>query len=135
MEFYVDSVPKGVVVDMLRYEEQERYSERIQALFDQPHEVMSVEDNLQREVLKHFGYSSSDQSLNQYRLIPGKYKDDDEVRQAAYFIRYNIMVDGELGVGSEMVDVPLVSLDGTPCQLSDFVHGYRPLVILAGSVT
>lgn len=140
-DFLVDQIDRDLVIMMLQHEEELRYSDKYQDIYDdkiknpQNYSMTSVEINLHKEVLNHFGFSDSDQSIDQYQLIPSKYRNDEEVKSSAYFIRYNIMRDSDIIEGDQYIDVDLVDLEGKSCRLSQFCSKERPLVILAGSIT
>lgn len=115
---------KGLVIKMLNYEEQMAKSQFGQDLYRNPlnHPFISlnVEKSFNRLTLSHFGFDTSDKSVENYRTIfktyfksPQDY--DRDVINASYYMRNNKCVfykTIKLNVGDETPNVPLYKLDG-----------------------
>jgi hypothetical protein len=138
MEFDVNQVDRGLVLKMLKREQELRYSEEMQLMYDSlSHSIDQeiVEKTIQKQVREEFGFTDSNESIRNYQSIGYLYRDDEEVRQSVNYLRLNIIRDCPIKEGELAPDVSLVNLEGQDCRLQDYLSQSKPLVILAGSLT
>jgi len=104
---------------------------------------------VQYGVLREFGFEEDqlDDGLNYLRSAQSLYPNDDEIRNSAYYIKYNRSCQGDLKEGDIIPDVLLHTLQQTPIRLMEYYHStcrcsvdiipslYRPLVVFSGSLT
>jgi len=95
--------------------------------------------------LNEFGFKE-ESDLEIFRESLGMYSNDKEISSIPYYSKYNRARDGELKVGSEMVDVLLANKEN-PFQQISLNQFYKdelqkknlnddaPFVIIAGSIT
>src|SRR5438445_5377008 len=97
MEFRLTNVDKKHVLEMLKTEQQLRYSDTIQDFYDSGLNKVDdpefIEKSIQESVLKQYGYTTSETSINHYQSIGSHYKDDDDIKQAIHYLRINIIKD------------------------------------------
>ena len=120
---------------MLKRENELRLSEDVQRRFEEAEKSGSntdwieVASQVQHEVLRE--YNVSENALHAYRCAANKYG-------VSLYVKYNRAREGDLGVGSQAPDVPIVSLDnaGKTCSQSllQLQTENQPLVIVAGSL-
>lgn len=136
MDLDGDSISKEAALAMLQAEVELRRSDMIQNMYDQYRMTHGgyVEENVQMTILSDFGYAASMENLDEYRHMIWKYRQVPEVNQQIFFMKYNIMRQGDLKVGDVAPDVPLATLKEKPLRLYDFMDD-KPLVILSGSLT
>ena len=119
-------------INMLKYECSLRNSDEIQKMYTE--KKPSIEDFVQRKTLSNFGYDVNEENLEMYRQIGTKFKGNEKVYDAAFFLKYNIMENVPEGLKEKIVDAKLINLDGSETSLFNFVRN-KPLVILSGSLS
>lgn len=143
--FDIHSVSRDTVLTMVKEEQVIRYSKGIQDAYTQQYhasiknplyELVNIEREIQKFILRKFGYSDDDASLTSYWKIPSMYWDDEEVKNSIFYMKLNIFQYPKVSVGDTMVDVSLIdyATDQT-CSLRSLSMTNKPLVILAGSMT
>ncbi len=140
MEFDISKVDREVILRMLRREQELRYSDQMQAMYDNLSQSLNsdqetVEKAIQKQVREEFGFSNSSASIRNYQSIGYHYRDDEEVRQSVSYLRLNIIRDCPIREGELAPDVTIFDLEGQSHQLSKYLSQSKPLVILAGSLT
>jgi len=128
---------------MLVRENELRLSDAVQTAFDQcaisdSAKYTDVVEGVQKQVLREFGFSDDGASLLMFRSALSMYPNDEEIKNLAYYYKYNRSRQGELYCGAEvdLSKITLKSLDGTQSfQLSQFAVEGKPLVLIAGSIT
>jgi len=136
-------VPRNMMKAMLVRENELRLSDAVQTAFDQcaisdSAKYTDVVEGVQKQVLREFGFSDDGASLLMFRSALSMYPNDEEIKNLAYYYKYNRSRQGELYCGAEvdLSKITLKSLDGTQSfQLSQFAVEGKPLVLIAGSIT
>lgn len=143
-DFNILLVNKYDIIEMLKEEQIVRYSRPIQELYtDQYYRMMNenagrlnIELEIQKYILSKFGYSTTQNSIDDYHKIPSTYFHDEEVKKSIFYINLNIFKYPDVHVGDDIVNTQLINY-----QIKEFVNlvnlqiNDRPLVILAGSMT
>lgn len=135
--FDLKKITKDDVLKFVQYERDLRYSDRYQNMYQE--RIVNgkrigdpVEDDIQNEVLLHFGYDLTEENLLALRTTFSIYKNDDDVRNIAFWIGLNIMHDG-VDIGSEIKNFKLYDLDSNKMMLNDIIN--KKTIIMAGSIT
>lgn len=144
-DFKIDKVERKQIIDMLREEQKVRYSKGIQEAYtkqyysqqNNPHyETVPIEKEIQKYILRHFGFKDDDASLQEYWKIPSTYWLDEEVKNSVFYMKLNIFQYSKVSVGDSMIDVNIIDYQSKQdFTLSSLQTKGRPLVILAGSMT
>ncbi|CAG8676751.1 12065_t:CDS:2 [Funneliformis mosseae] len=144
---------KEEMLTLLREEERLRLSPEIQKQYynvgNDPTlgiDWMDVTDQMQKKLVKDFGYSN--EAVQLLRRAPQLYKDDPAFHTTQLYVRNNIARKGDLTEGMKAPDCPLVPLEslattveirnsGTPITISlhSLYRSRRPLVLLGSSYT
>jgi len=132
----------GVMIKMLKHEEELRKSERYQNLFANPDlNAVHVAAEAQKEVVTKFGFSDRvDEVVDILRAAPKLYPDHKEaICRIPHYRKFNRSEQGALSVGDPLPDVPLVSLNLKTTTLHKWMEENclksQPLVICNGSIT
>jgi hypothetical protein len=138
----ISDITEDLAVALLRYECKLRKSDEIQDYYtflDNSEEGRreTVENYVQFKTIRKFGYDPTWESISEYRKMADKFSDSEKVRDAAYYLKYNIFTCGNLKVSDQSPDVGLVDLENKPCRLSEYLdtENNKPLVIFAGSIS
>ncbi len=130
-----DVLNRSLVIQMLQYEEQLTKSDYGQSLYkntlNRPLISLTVEKTLNRLTLSHFGFDTSDASVETYRTIfknyyksPTEY--DKEVLDSVHYMRENKCVyykELPLQIGDKIPNCSLYQLDGqTKTTLHDIIN-------------
>lgn len=137
-DFILKKISRETILEMVKLEQKWRYSKDIQNLYYKAYTNninlgTFIEDQIQKGILRHFNYSSNELSVNEYRKIPKTYWNDHEVKSSLFYMNLNIFQFPEVKPNDNLIDVPLLTLNREPIQLSNLNN--KPLVILAGSIT
>ena len=100
-------------------------------------------EEIQRRVVKEFGFGGSEEDLSLFRQGLSMYPEDSELQQIPYYSRFNRANDGDLKEGDSVRDVQLVDTEGTKSTLFSFYNSQvdksskagLPFVLLAGSIS
>ena len=130
-------ITKDDVLKFVQYERDLRYSDRYQNLYQErivngKRTGSPVEDDIQNEVLLHFGYDLTEENLFALRTTFSLYRNDEDVRNIAFWIGLNIMHDG-VNIGSEIKNFKLYDLNTKQVMLNDIIN--KKTIIMAGSIT
>lgn len=133
----VATITKEIALELVTHERNLRYSDRYQEIYrnnivDDKRGDVPVEDLIQYEVLEHFGYDHNILNLSALRQMFGKFRNDPDVRNIAFWIGLNIMHDG-VHVGTAFKDSIIYDVDKNPVKLSNLIT--RQTVIMAGSLS
>lgn len=138
-------VAKDVMKAMLVRENELRLSEEIQTAFDgcaisDAAKYTEVVEGVQKQVLREFGFKDDSDGLVMFRSALSMYPDDEELKNLAYYYKYNRSRQGELKCGDkvDLSKITLSTLDNTQTfQLSQIAEQNpdKPLVLIAGSIT
>jgi len=131
-------IPKEKLLEMLKAEVTMRCSKEYQTLYTQQDTaewLLEVETKLQKQLLIDFDMTEC--SVSKYRSQRGLYKDDNDIRDAAIYIKYDRSFSGVLSVGDIAPDVGLVTLEEKKVTLYELMRleEEKPCVIIAGSHT
>jgi hypothetical protein len=128
---------KETVKAMLRREKELRLSVPVQNLLDDGMDNDTVSMNVQKQVAREFGYGEAEEQegVQVLRCAMSLYGSDPEVRSIPFYVKYNRSEQGQLIVGDTIPDVPLATIAGGPCRLSEFIMPSQPMVLVGGSYT
>ncbi len=133
----LDIHDRDKVLEMLRFEQQVRYSPEIQKVYSAQYasgtRSISIEKEIQKYVLRTFGYD--DNQVEEYWKIPKLYWEDEEVKNSIFYMKLNIFSYGNISVGDKLIDVPLYDYQANSILQLDTLCRDKPLVLLAGSMT
>eukprot|EP01091_Cochliopodium_minus_P004809 TRINITY_DN146_c0_g1_i1.p1 TRINITY_DN146_c0_g1~~TRINITY_DN146_c0_g1_i1.p1 ORF type:complete len:249 (-),score=69.59 TRINITY_DN146_c0_g1_i1:565-1311(-) len=146
-----NKMERDQLIKMYRRENELRLSEEIQqkmdgCQMDDDDAYADLLDNLQKEVLKEFGYQGSDEDVSLFRQQLSFYPEDKELKSIPLYSKFNRTRDGPLQVGDELYDTTLCHINDPKSRVS-LVEFYKqecdrrkipqdsPLVIIAGSIT
>ena len=144
MEFQINSVNREKILKMTTEEQKVRYSKGIQEAYttqfynskNENYERVNIEREIQKYILRKFGFTDSIESLQEYWKIPSTYWNDEEVKNSIFYMKLNIFQYPNVKLEDELIDVPLVDYKTNDIvSLSSLQKPNRPLVILAGSMT
>ena len=144
MEFQINSVNREKILEMTTEEQKVRYSKGIQEAYttqfynskNENYERVNIEREIQKYILRKFGFTDSIESLQEYWKIPSTYWNDEEVKNSIFYMKLNIFQYPNVKLEDELINVPLVDYKTNDIvSLSSLQKPNRPLVILAGSMT
>ncbi len=145
--FNIDAVERDQILEIMRTEQEVRYSDVMQNVYTKqqvrengaPENIapINVDVEIQKYVLRKFGYSDDTTSLQEYWKIPSTYWTDEEIKQSIFYMKHNIFSYPPCSVGGAVVDASLLAYpDLSPKSVVELCHtGERPIVIFAGSMT
>lgn len=91
---------------------------------------LDITDELQRQVIREFNLDDEmDEALLCFRCATQIYPD---LKDIPLYVRYNRAKDGDLKIGDNVPNVPVVQLDGQECQLFDGLKS-SSTVLIGGS--
>jgi len=143
---------RSTLLAMLQRENEIRLSPELQQIFDDNvvrgefGKVNNLFSQVQIQVLHEFGFKQDQilDGLNFLRSARSSYPDDEEILNAANYLKYNRSCQGDLKEGDDIPDVQLFTVNKSPINLLDYYHRScraqtqkheRALVILSGSLT
>lgn len=131
---------RSQLLKMLRREDELRLSEEVQdryALYPESWDwKWQVTDEVQRQVCEESGFADSvEEGLDLLRSSQVLFPGDEEIKQAAHYLKYNIHAACPLQPGCVVPDVGLHTLSGEEVRLHDVAAPRGMTVILAGSHT
>lgn len=144
MEFNINLVTRDKIIEMLKEEQIVRYSKGIQeaytkqyyAMKDDNYEKVNIEREIQKFILRKFGFTDNLKSLKQYWKIPSTYWKDEEVKNSIFYMKLNIFQYTKLNINDNMIDTQVINYKTNENMLlSQLELTNKPLVILAGSMT
>ncbi len=146
--FDITAVNRNEILEIMRTEQEVRYSDVMQNVYTKqqvrengaPEDIapINVDVEIQKYVLRKFGYSDDAASLQEYWKIPSTYWTDDEIKQSIFYMKHNIFSYPPCSVGGAVVDASLLTYpDLSPKSVAELSlrGGKRPVVIFAGSMT
>lgn len=144
-DFDINIADKLTIINMLKEEEKIRYSKQIQEVYTEQFYLMESDPNIQRinieleiqkYILNKFGYSTSQNSIDNYHKIPSTYFYDDDVKNSSFYIKLNIFQHPNVKVGDNIINSRLINYSSKQyINLIELETHNKPLVILAGSIT
>jgi hypothetical protein len=144
IDFEINSVSREKILEMVKEEQTVRYSKGIQEAYTQQfhasknknYERVNIEREIQKYILRKFGFKDDDKSLEQYWKIPSIYWNDEEVKNSIFYMKLNIFQYPKVKIDDEIIDTPLINYKtNEPISLSSLETPGKPLIILAGSMT
>jgi len=144
-------IDRDLLVKMYKRENQVRVSEEIQMKMDKcqmddDDTYADLLENIQKTVLREFGFDGSNDDVMLFRQGLNMYPEDKELKSIPLYSKFNRARDGELQIGDELQDSTLCNIDNPNSRVS-LVNFYKnecerrnipedsPLVIIAGSIT
>ncbi len=124
---------RETLLEMLQAEDKIRRSQEIQELYDQLKNNLELENVLQKNLLQSFGFEPTEENLLRYRRTRVFYADDQEIKNAVMYIKYDIMKKGDLRINDLAPDINLYHLDGSQTNLLEFMKQDRPLIVVGSS--
>lgn len=144
-DFILGHIERNQVLDILKEEQVVRYSKGIQEAYTQQYYAsinnpnyknVPIEIEIQKYILRKFGFKDDEASLKEYWKIPSTYWNDDEVKNSIFYMKLNMFQYPKVHVGDGIIDARLVDYVTTnDVSLASLQREGRPLVILAGSMT
>jgi hypothetical protein len=136
--FSVDQVPRTTIMEMLKKEQEIKYSKEIQEIYTIQYKNNSrfnIDVEIQKFILREFHFNDSQDSLKEYWKIPSTYWNDKEVKNHVFYMRHNIFQYTPLSVGESVIDCQLIDFDSKQNISLVGLQTNKPLVIFAGSMT
>jgi hypothetical protein len=144
-DFILNKVERTKIIEMLKKEQTIRYSKGIQEAYtsqyyvakdNSEYEMVSIEREIQKYILRQFGFKDDEHSLNEYWKIPSAYWHDEEVKNSIFYMKLNIFQYPKVSVGDDLIDAQLIDYQtNQEMSLTNVQKQGRPLIILAGSMT
>lgn len=144
-DFYIHNVERNKILEMLKEEQIVRYSKNIQEIYTQQYYLeknnpnyirVNIEQEIQKYILRKFGFKDDVDSLKEYWKIPSTYWKDEEIKNSIFYMKLNIFNYSKLEINDDMVDAELINYETNDfVSLKSLQKANRPLVILAGSMT
>jgi len=144
-DFEISKIERNKIIEMLKEEEKVRYSKGIQEAYTQQYyyqkqnpsyEIISIEQEIQKYILRKVGFKDNDFSLKEYWKIPSTYWEDEEVKNSVFYMKLNIFQYSNLSINDNVIDASLIDYKSNKgVNLFSLQNPTRPLVILAGSMT
>eukprot|EP01091_Cochliopodium_minus_P011174 TRINITY_DN3107_c0_g1_i1.p1 TRINITY_DN3107_c0_g1~~TRINITY_DN3107_c0_g1_i1.p1 ORF type:complete len:149 (+),score=35.00 TRINITY_DN3107_c0_g1_i1:41-487(+) len=91
-----------------------------------------VNIQIQKTVLEHFGFESSEYMLDQYRKIRAIYSGNERISEAALFIKFDYSPSESLYEGDTIPDANVSDLEGNIFNLKTFIKNESRMVFLIG---
>lgn len=144
MEFKINFVNRDKILEMVKEEQIVRYSNQIQEVYtmqfyasqNKNYTKINIEQEIQKYILRNFGFNDNNESLQEYWKIPQTYWNDEEIKNSIFYMKYNIFQYPKINLEDNLIDVPLISYKTNSINLlSSLQTPNKPLVILAGSMT
>jgi hypothetical protein len=145
IDFEINSVSREKILEMVKEEQHIRYSKGIQEAYtnqyyaqknNQNYENVPIEREIQKYILRKFGFNDDDNSLEEYWKIPSTYWHDEDVKNSIFYMKLNIFEYPKVAVNDNIIDASLIDYKtDQEINLSSLQTPGRPLVILAGSMT
>ena len=130
---------------MVKEEQIVRYSKGIQEAYTQQYynsltnnnyKIVNIEQEIQKYILRKFGFKDTDDSLKEYWKIPSTYWNDEEVKNSLFYMKLNIFEKPNLKIEDNLIDSQLINYDNNNIvNLASLQNENRPLIILAGIMT
>lgn len=144
-QFRIQDVSRETILEMVKQEQTVRYSKGIQDIYYQQYILKStnpdyvdvnIEKEIQKYILRKFGFNDDLPSLKEYWKIPSTYWNDDEIKNSIFYMKLNIFQYPKLKVEDDLTDVALIDYTtGQEHWIRSLQTPDRPLILLAGSMT
>jgi len=153
--FTIDNIKdRELILKMLRYEDELIHSEEIEKMYAdntyKPRQSLFIEHTIQRIVLNHFNFSTSDENVSNYRLIFNYYYDspikyDKEVLNSVTYMRENKLLyykEPDILIGDNIKNLlaecfVIDSIDNSSKSLFDISNnlGFKEILVGGFSTT
>lgn len=143
-DFFIDQVSRNDILKIVKEEQVVRYSKGIQEAYTQQfyslkhdnYERINIEQEIQKFILRKFGFNDTSHSLEEYWKIPSTYWNDEEIKNSLFYMKLNIFCYPKVNPNDDLVDAELIDFQTNTSILLSTLHSKeRPLIILAGSMT
>lgn len=145
IDFKINEVERNLILEMVKEEQSVRYSKGIQEVYTKQYysqqnnpdyETVRIEREIQKFILRKFGFNDDNNSLEEYWKIPSTYWKDEEIKNSIFYMKLNIFQYPKVAVNDDIIDAGLIDYETEQeINLSSLQKPGRPLVILAGSMT
>jgi hypothetical protein len=145
IDFKINEVERNLVLEMVKEEQSVRYSKGIQEAYttqfnaqqnNPDYEPIRIEREIQKYILKKFGFNDNEISLEEYWKIPSTYWKDDEIKNSIFYMKLNIFQYPKVTLNDDIIDASLIDYEtDQEINLCSLQNPGRPLIILAGSMT
>lgn len=138
MEFNIERVSRETILQMVKEEQVVRYSKGIQDAYTMQYNTsttVNIEREIQKFILRKFGFQDDHNSLKQYWKIPSTYWDDAEIKDSIFYMKLNIFQFPQVQLDDHLVNVDLVDYSTNDTVSLHSLGTHKPLIILAGSMT
>ncbi len=143
--FNIQNVDRDTILQMVKEEQKVRYSKEIQTIYtnqyystqNNPNYIpINIEQEVQKYILRMYGYNDGEESLKEYWKIPSTYWEVEEIKNNLFYMKLNIFKYPEINLEDNLIDVTLLNYKTNELtNLASLQTPNRPLVILAGSMT
>ena len=143
--FNITNVSRDTILQMVKEEQKVRYSKEIQTIYtnqyystqNNPNYIpINIEQEVQKYILRMYGYNDDEESLKEYWKIPSTYWEDEEIKNNLFYMKLNIFKYPEINLEDNLIDVTLLNYKTNELtNLASLQTPNRSLVILAGSMT
>jgi hypothetical protein len=144
-DFKIENINRNTILEMVKEEQKVRYSKTIQQAYtDQyyaqknnpEYKVVRIEIDIQKFILRQFGFKYDTNSLNEYWKIPSMYWTDEEIKNSIFYMKLNMFQYPKISIDDDLIDTQLIGYSSNnKILLSSLQNQDRPLIILAGSMT
>lgn len=143
-DFMIKLVSRDKILEMVKEEQTVRYSKGIQEVYTQQYHAsknqdyinINIEQEVQKFILRKFGFKDDNQSLEEYWKIPSTYWKDDEIKNSLFYMKLNIFQYPKVKLDDNMINVNLINYEtNNIVSLASLEKHVRPLIMLAGSMT
>jgi len=144
-DFNINAVDRNKILEMVKEEQTVRYSKGIQEAYTKQYfaqkenpdyKIVRIEREIQKFILRKFGFNDHNKSLEEYWKIPSTYWNDKEIKNSIFYMKLNIFQYTKLSIDDDIIDTSLIEYEtGKDITLCSLQKPGRPLVILAGSMT
>jgi hypothetical protein len=144
-DFIIHKQKRNKILEMVKEEQKVRYSKGIQEAYTEQYynqkenpnyNNISIEAEIQKYILRQFGFKDDENSLQEYWKIPSTYWNDEEIKNNIFYMKLNIFKYPKISINDNYIDTRLLNYTtNTEVFLSGLQTHDRPFVLLAGSMT
>ncbi len=142
--FLINTVNRDKILEMLKEEQKVRYSKGVQEAYTEEYHAskrnnykrVNIEQEIQKFILRKFGFIDNKQSLEEYWKIPSTYWNDEEIKNSIFYMKLNIFQYPKVKIDDNIINTVLFDYKTENLiNLTSLQNKNKPLVILAGSMT
>ena len=133
---------RNKILTILKREEEIRFSQAYLSKCSEvshiPNEWLDVTNNMQKDLLKEFGYDdelSNTLAVNVIRKAQDIYPDDEEIKNSVVHFRENIANKGKYKISDSLKNISLHDLDNKEIDLFKLLDFNKTNIMLVGSHT